>query len=62
MTATTDGRIITSKVLGELHATQDQILTFPEGILGFPEAREFILVETRRAGFYWLQSMDHTAL
>ena len=62
MAQTTDARIINSKVLGEVSATADQVLTFPTGLLGFPEARDFVLVATRRTGFYWLQSLDHEAL
>src|SRR4026207_1709813 len=39
-------------------------ITFPEGLPGFPQYREFVLVESPVAGLAWLQSVEqeHLAL
>jgi flagellar assembly factor FliW len=34
----------------------------PEGLLGFEDARRFILAPADREGLYWLQSLDHASL
>ncbi len=39
-----------------------QRVTFPAGLFGFPECRDFLLTTTGRAGFYWLRSCEHDAL
>ena len=62
MTEATEMRRIKSHVLGEVQTTEEGTLTFPRGVLGFPEARDFVLVGTSRSGFYWLQSLDHDTL
>ncbi len=62
MIPTSDERTVTSHVLGDVTANPEQILDFPNGILGFPEAQEFMLVATERAGFYWIQSLLHETL
>lgn len=35
---------------------------FPDGLLGFEDARRFILAPAHREGLYWLQSLDHSSL
>jgi flagellar assembly factor FliW len=57
-----EGRSITSALLGELTLAPDQIITFPEGLHGFPAEREFALVATARDGFWWLQSTAEEGL
>lgn len=54
--------IVHSDLLGDLEVSEDQILEFPAGILGFPECRSFVLLPAQREGFYWLQSLDHSTL
>ena len=53
---------VESPLLGELSVPADQTFTFPAGILGFPECRDFVLVPAEREGFFWLQSLDAPAL
>ncbi|MFN8583517.1 MAG: flagellar assembly protein FliW [Gemmatimonadaceae bacterium] len=53
---------VTSQVLGTLQVSPQDLITFPVGIFGFPEARTFALLPTPREGIYWLQSADHPAL
>lgn len=62
MTEPKEPRLVASRVLGEIEVAHESTLTFPAGVLGFPEAREFTLVATSRAGFYWLQSLEYDAL
>ncbi len=45
---------------GELEYKEDDVLTFPRGILGFPEENEFILLhEVVQVPFMWLQSVKN---
>jgi flagellar assembly factor FliW len=44
---------------GELEIEDGRLLTFPEGVLGFAEARAFFIIEAVNSGpFHWLQSAD----
>jgi len=43
---------------GPLEVDEDRLITFEEGILGFPKQRQYALVQTGEgSGFYWLQSV-----
>ncbi len=53
---------VASDLLGPISVPAHEAFTFPEGLLGFPEARSFALVPSERDGFYWLQSMEFSAL
>jgi flagellar assembly factor FliW len=53
---------VVSELLGPVAAPDDAIFTFATGLLGFPECRRFALLPTERAGLFWLQSIEHTAL
>lgn len=54
--------IINTKVFGEVEITDDKIITFPGGIIGFPELRRFTLLHDEEqgvsAGIHWLQSLE----
>lgn len=54
--------IINTKVFGEVEITGDKIITFPGGIIGFPELRRFTLLHDEEqgvsAGIRWLQSLE----
>ncbi len=48
---------------GRIPLDPDRILTFPEGLLGFPDASRFYLLETSEPSvFFWLQSVDNPGL
>ena len=48
---------------GPVELEQERIITFPKGILGFPQQREFVLLQTSDEGnFFWLQSVDRPEL
>ena len=53
---------IESDLLGSVQAADHQLVRFADGLLGFPEVRDFVLVPAERAGTYWLQSVEHTSL
>lgn len=50
---------IPTERFGELRVPENEILTFPEGLLGFADCKQFVLVqESAFAPFIWLQSTD----
>ena len=48
--------MITSQRFGELEIGDDQLLTMPDGLFGFPTCTQFALLPSGRDGFFWLQS------
>ena len=55
-------RVATER-FGELDVDEERVLTFPEGLAGFPAAKQFTLVEVEgNEAFLWLQSIDDPAL
>lgn len=53
---------VVSDLLGTLTVESSAVLTFPKGILGFPECREFVLLPSEREHVYWLQSVQYSSL
>jgi len=53
---------VRSDLLGDLKVRSTDVLTFPVGMLGFPECRRFALLRGGRDGLFWLQSMEYSAL
>ncbi len=48
---------------GTLTISDERIITFPKGILGFPSQRRFCLLQPADdALFFWLQSVDEPSL
>ncbi len=55
-------RIETSR-FGTLDVEEDQVIHVPDGLIGFPEDRRFVLMEHRKdSPFMWFQSIDHGTL
>ena len=53
----------TSSRLGTLDIKEESVLTFPSGLLGFPESRRYVILDHDTAApFKWLQSLDEPAL
>lgn len=54
--------IIETKAFGQVEITDDKIITFPGGIIGFPDMKRFTLLHDEEkgvaAGIRWLQSLD----
>lgn len=49
---------------GEIDFSEEVIMRFPEGVLGFPESQRYVLLEHSAEGspFRWLQSLDNPDL
>jgi flagellar assembly factor FliW len=48
---------------GKLGIDEERILTFPNGLLGFPEYRKYALVQSSAGNYFlWLQSLDDPSL
>ncbi len=43
---------------GELEVDNDRLITFPDGIPGFPDVKRYILMDYRDTSLKWLQSVD----
>lgn len=55
--------LINTKRFGPLEVADDKIITFKDGLLGFPQARRFALIQTAvDPVFYWLQSVEDPKL
>ena len=55
---------VNTRVFGEIDIEEEKILTFPAGIIGFPELTQFTLIHDEEkgtgAGIRWLQSLQET--
>ena len=48
---------------GVIQIADDRVITFPKGLLGFPSARTYCLLEPGEdACFFWLQSLEDPGL
>lgn len=55
---------VTTKVFGEITLDDEKIITFPQGIVGFPDLTEFALIHDSEKGsdsIHWLQSLQEMA-
>lgn len=55
-------RVLRSDLFGTLDITDDDLIEFGEGLLGFPECRSWALLRGSTSGSAWLQSADHPSL
>lgn len=53
---------IQSELLGVIEIAEESVIDFPQGLFGFPEAHGFVVLPAERDGFYWLQSLEFSAL
>ena len=53
---------INTRLFGEIEVSEDKIITFPGGIIGFPDMQKFTLIYDEEkgtgAGIRWMQSLD----
>ena len=48
---------------GDIDVTDEDIVQFPEGLIGFPNSRAYVLLSAKPdSPFRWLQSLDEPAL
>lgn len=56
--------LVNTRVFGEIEIDESKIITFCNGIIGFPELKRFTLLydaEKKDGGIKWLQSLDEPA-
>src|SRR3954466_14478986 len=54
---------IESTRFGRLSVDDERVISFPKGLLGFPDHRRFALIQTGEENyFFWLQSVDEPNL
>lgn len=51
-----------SAKLGAIEYHEDQVITFIDGILGFPGLRRYVLLEHKKGVFMWLQCLEEPSL
>ena len=52
---------IETKRFGQIEFGTEDVVAFPEGIIGFPECRQFLILQHKEGSpFRWLQSLDDT--
>ncbi len=49
---------VDTKPFGRIEVDERQRLTFPHGLFGFEALRDFVLLDSNQAPFYWLQSIE----
>lgn len=50
--------LLQTKAYGPVEIDESEILSFPQGLLGFEEHRRFALIDAHKKPFFWLQSVD----
>ena len=56
------GTVINTKPFGSIEITDEQIISFPDGILGFDYIKKFALLDEKDSPFLWLQAYDEPDL
>ena len=54
-------RVVT-KPFGAIDVDDRQRIVFPDGILGFEDLKDYVLLDAAQPPFYWLQSLDRTEI
>ena len=53
---------VNTRIFGEVDIEEEKLITFPNGIIGFPDLKKFALIYDEEkgvhAGIRWLQSME----
>jgi flagellar assembly factor FliW len=49
---------IRTKPYGEMEISEAQRITFPHGLFGFEQLRDFALLDAAQQPFYWLQALE----
>jgi len=49
---------VKTKAYGEIDADERQLVSFPAGLLGFEQFKDYILLDARQKPFFYLQSID----
>lgn len=55
--------LIETTRFGTLECSPQDVVDFPDGLLGFPEARRFVVIQHKEGSqYYWLQSVEQGGL
>ena len=49
---------VETKAYGLIDVDDSQRITFPQGLLGFENYKNYVLLDAEQQPFYWLQSVD----
>jgi flagellar assembly factor FliW len=49
---------VQTKAFGSIDAEERQRIVFPQGLFGFEELKDYVLLDAEKQPFYWLQSVD----
>ena len=49
---------IATKAYGRIEVDERQKIFFPQGLFGFEKLHDYLILDSERQPFYWLQSMD----
>lgn len=54
---------ITTKLFGEIEVDEEKMINFPQGIIGFPDLKDFLLIHDSESagGIRWMQSIQEPA-
>jgi flagellar assembly factor FliW len=54
---------VQTRRFGAIEVTPEDVITFPDGLLGFPECTRFVVIRHKEGSpFRWLQSVQHPEL
>jgi flagellar assembly factor FliW len=53
---------VLTKAYGEIEIEERQRVSFPRGLFGFEELRDFVLLDATQQPFYWLQSTERVSV
>jgi flagellar assembly factor FliW len=53
---------VKTKAYGDLDVDERQLVSFPAGLLGFEQFKDYVLLDARQKPFFYLQSLDVTEL
>lgn len=53
---------VKTKSLGEVEVQESQVVTIPDGLIGFEAYKNFVLIESSYKPFIWLQSVEEQNL
>jgi flagellar assembly factor FliW len=49
---------VQTKAYGSIEVNEKQRIVFPQGLFGFEEIQDYVLLDAERHPFYWLQSVE----
>lgn len=53
---------VLTKTKGRVEVEEKQIVTFPDGIMGFEQYKKYALINSEYEPFIWLQSLEDSNL